>query len=104
MENLKQNFLKKYGIWEYILLLLGLAFLYRVGEQVIIRPWEDFTLEIVGIMILFTALGSLLVAKPMAILDLARKKIGLDTKGNVAAKGGDVAAKGGGGVKPKKPY
>ena len=80
MEELKQNLLKKYGVWEYILLLLGLIFLFSVGKQVIMRPWEAFTLPIIGILILFTSIGFLLVAKPLTILDMARKRVGMETK------------------------
>lgn len=80
MTNIKENLIKKYGVWEYILLILGLIFLFSVGKQVIVRPWEDFTLPIIGILILFTSIGSLLVAKPMTILDMARKRVGMETK------------------------
>ena len=79
--NLKTSF-NKYGIGEIILACLGLVFLINVGNEVLVREWEDFTLEVVGIMILFLCLGSLLLLAPMAILDLARKRLGLETKGS----------------------
>lgn len=78
--NLKTSF-NKYGLGEVILACLGLVFLINVGNEVLVRDWEDFTLEAVGIMILFLCLGSLLLLAPMAILDMARKRLGLETKG-----------------------
>jgi len=80
MGEIKENLINKYGIGEYILLVLGLFFLFSVGKEVITRQWEDFTLPIIGIMLLFLSVGSLLVVKPMTILDFARKRIGMDTK------------------------
>ena len=79
MENLRETFLKKYGIWEYIFLILGLIFLFSVGKEIITRPWEEFTLPIIGVMVLFVSIGALLVAKPLTILDMARKRVGMTT-------------------------
>lgn len=78
--NLKTSF-NKYGIGEIILACLGFVFLLNVGIELFEREWEDFTLETIGIMVLFVSLGSLLIIKPMSILDMARKKVGLETKG-----------------------
>jgi hypothetical protein len=80
MGDLKETFIKKYGIGEYFLIVLGLIFFYSVGKEVITREWEDFTLQISGVLILFVSLGSLLIFKPMSILDMARKRIGMETK------------------------
>lgn len=80
MGEIKENLINKYGIGEYILLVLGLFFLFSVGKEVITRQWEEFTLPIIGVMLLFLSVGSLLVVKPMTILDFARKRIGMDTK------------------------
>lgn len=80
MGEIRENLINKYGIGEYILLVLGLFFLFSVGKEVVTRQWEDFTLPIIGIMLLFLSVGSLLVVKPMTILDFARKRIGMDTK------------------------
>lgn len=80
MGEIKETYLKKYGIWEYILLALGLVFLYSVGKEVVTREWEEFTIPIIGVMVLFLSLGALLIARPFAILEFARKKAGLETR------------------------
>lgn len=80
MSNLKETFIKKYGIGEYLLIALGLVFFYSIGKEVLTRNWEDFTIPIIGVLILFVSLGSLLIMKPMAILDMARSRIGMETK------------------------
>lgn len=80
MGDLKETFIKKYGIGEYFLIILGLIFFYSVGKEVLTRPWESFTINIIGVLILFVSLGSLLIFKPMVILDIARKRFGMETK------------------------
>ena len=77
--NLNTSF-KKYGIGEIILALVGIVFLINVTVEVISRPWEEFTMPIIGVMVLFLSLGSLLLMAPLTILDMARKKLGLETK------------------------
>jgi hypothetical protein len=79
--NFKTSF-SKYGLGEVILAALGVLFLYSVAKEIIYREWEDFSLNIIGVMILFVSLGALLIMRPLAILDFARKKIGLETKKN----------------------
>lgn len=80
MTKLKETFLKKYGVWEYVLFLIGVGFLGRVLYSFIIADLKNLTIEEIGIMILFFALGALAIAAPLAILDLARKKVGLPTR------------------------
>ena len=77
--NLKTSF-NKYGIGEIIMAALGLVFLINVGNEVLVRDWEDFTLPIIGVMVVFLSLGVLLMMKPLTILDMARKKVGMQTK------------------------
>lgn len=78
MDKIKETFLKKYGVWEYVLFLVGIAFLGRVVYSVVIADFKNMTWDEIGIITLFLALGVLAVAKPMAIADYARKKVGLE--------------------------
>ena len=80
MENIKETFLKKYGIWEYILFLIGLAFSGRVVYSFVIADFKTLTLEEIGIMILFLCLGILAFAAPLKLLEFARKRVGMETR------------------------
>ena len=80
MDKIRETFLKKYGIWEYLLFIVGLAILGRVVYSIVIADFKTMTWEEIGIIILFFALGVLAVAKPLALADYARKKVGLETK------------------------
>ena len=78
--SLKETFLKKYGVWEYVLFIVGLAFLGRVVYSVVIADFKNITWEEIAIIVFFFSLGVLSVSKPLSILDLARKKAGLEPK------------------------
>ncbi|MBL87195.1 MAG: hypothetical protein CMO82_11115 [Winogradskyella sp.] len=80
MDKIRETFLKKYGVWEYVLFLVGIAILGRVVYSIIIADFKTMTWDEIGIIILFLSLGVLAVAKPLAIADYARKKVGLETK------------------------
>ncbi len=82
MEKLRETFIKKYGIWEYILFGLGLVFLGRVGYEFVTISLEELTWDIIAILMVFVALGALLVGAPKTILDWGRKKVGLNQKNN----------------------
>jgi len=82
MDKIRETFLKKYGVWEYLLFIVGLAILGRVVYSIIIADFKTMTWEEIGIIILFFALGVLAVAKPLALADYARKKVGLDKRSN----------------------
>tara|TARA_R100000789_G_C2945718_1_gene133490 strand:- start:10 stop:255 length:246 start_codon:yes stop_codon:yes gene_type:complete len=80
MSNLKETFLKRYGVWEYVLFLIGLGMLGRVLYSVIIADFKNMTIEEIGVIILFFALGILAIAAPLTLLDFARKKAGMQTR------------------------
>lgn len=80
MDKIRETFLKKYGVWEYVLFLVGLAILGRVVYSIIFADFKTMTWEEIGIITLFFAIGVLAVAKPLAIADYARKKAGLEIK------------------------
>ena len=80
MDKIRETFLKKYGVWEYVLFLVGLAILGRVVYSIIVADFKAMTWEEIGIITLFFAIGVLAVAKPLAIADYARKKAGLEIK------------------------
>ncbi len=82
MKNLKETFLKKYGVPEYVLFLVGLAILSRVVYSIIIADFKDMTWTEIGIITLFLCLGVLAVAKPLAIIEYAKKKAGIETSEN----------------------
>jgi hypothetical protein len=82
MEKLKETFLKKYGIWEYVLFLVGLAFLGRIVYSVIVADFKNMTWDEISAIILFFALGVLAISRPLAILELGRKQLGLKSKKN----------------------
>jgi len=62
---------------------LGLVILYKVGEWFYSTDFEDMSLTTIAFVILALSIGVLLVARPMSILDMARKKIGMDPKKNI---------------------
>lgn len=73
----EMNLFRKYGVGEYILIILGLIFLSSVAKEIITRPWEEFTISIIGVLLVFVSLGSILIIKPFTILEMAKKKLGI---------------------------
>ena len=80
MTKLKETYLKKYGVWEYVLFVLGFIILLKTTITFWKSDMEALEWTTIGIMSFFIALGSLLISKPLTILDLARKRIGMETR------------------------
>ena len=80
MKDLKETYLKKYGVWEYVLFLIGLALAGRSVYSIIIADFKTITAIEIGVIILFLCLGILSFAAPLTMLDIARKKAGMETR------------------------
>ncbi len=74
------NWLKRYGIWEYLLFIFGGILLGRVGYEVITMEFEGVTWDVWLALLGIAAVGSLFVGRPLAILDFGRKRLGIQTK------------------------
>ena len=75
MKEIKETFLRKYGIWEYILLVLGVF----IEVKLAIDFWNDdfgYSFNEIGASVF----GILLIAFPLTLLDIIRKKTGLQTR------------------------
>ncbi len=77
MGNIRENFVKRYGLGEYILFALGAIVL---GYQV----FSYMTDSLDGDMLdgVFALMGILSLLAPMSLLDFVRKRGGLETKGD----------------------
>lgn len=72
---MKETYLRKYGVWEYILLIIGLFIIIKLGRDF----WNDvFTYSINEIGA--TVFAILLIAFPLTLNDLIRKVRGLETR------------------------
>lgn len=80
MRNLKQTFLKEYGIWEYVVFIVGLVLLGRVSYSIIVADFKNMTIEEIGVIVLFLAIGIIAVGSPLTMLEFARKKAGVPTR------------------------
>ncbi|HET8735195.1 MAG TPA: hypothetical protein VFM69_01220 [Pricia sp.] len=80
MSDLKETLLKKYGVPEYLLLIVGIFILYKSIKVLLYLDFEDTSWEIIGMITFFLLLGSLFIAAPMSLLDFARMKLGMKTK------------------------
>ena len=80
MGNIKETFLKKYGVWEYVLMIIGLLICYKPVEYIVTIDFEAASWPVIGIVVFFLLLGVLFIAAPLSILELARKKMGLKTR------------------------
>ena len=80
MKSIKETFLKKYGVWEYVVFFVGAVILGRVLFSIIVADFKNMTIEEIGIIILFLSLGIIAIAAPLTILEFARKKAGLPTR------------------------
>tara|TARA_R110000823_G_scaffold309594_4_gene433980 strand:+ start:3574 stop:3852 length:279 start_codon:yes stop_codon:yes gene_type:complete len=80
MTALKETFLKKYGVWEYILFIMGLIVLGRTAYEIIVVNFNELTWEVIAIYILFILLGALLVGAPKYIVDIARNRFKTEPK------------------------
>ena len=71
------SFIKKYGVAEYVLFVLGLAMSGRATYSMVVLNFKDTSwLEISFITATFF-LGLLAMAAPKYLVDLAKKKTGL---------------------------
>lgn len=80
MGNLKETFLKKYGVWEYVLIIIGILVCYSPIRYLILIDFENASWEVITIVIFVLLFGILLIAAPLSILDYGRKKLGLEPK------------------------
>jgi hypothetical protein len=75
MKNIRETFLKKYGIAEYFLFVIGAVLL---GVQV--YRYASDTLEGAVLEITVTAVASLFILAPMTLVNIIRKAKGLEPK------------------------
>lgn len=77
MGNLRETFLKKYGVWEYVLFLFGIALSGRATYSMVILNFKETSwLEIAFITSIFL-LGILAFSAPKYLVGLAKKKTGV---------------------------
>ncbi|MDO6808077.1 hypothetical protein Q4603_05640 [Zobellia galactanivorans] len=80
MTKIKENFLKKYGIGEYLLAALGMLFLFNVSREL----WEiriaDMEWDTIFKLVVLTSFGALLQFYPLAVTEFVRKQFGMPTK------------------------
>ncbi len=62
------NILKKYGVWEYIVFLMGLIILSKLTHSFVTDTLENTTLNVIAFL-----LGLLLLAAPAKLVDLIKK-------------------------------
>lgn len=100
MGNLKETFIKKYGIAEYIVLMAGIAILGRGVYSLVILNLKDTSWEEIAMIVFIFCIGFVAVKAPLKLLDFARKRIGMETKREAFAK----ADKDKGAVTPDKGF
>lgn len=86
MGNLKETFIKKYGIPEYIVLLAGVAILGRGVYSLIILNLKDTSWEEIAMIVFIFCIGLIACLAPLSLLDFARKRLGMETKREAFAK------------------
>jgi len=77
---MSENFLRKYGVWEYMLFIFGGILLGRTAYEIIMVNFEETNWEYWLINLGLASVGALFVGKPLSILDFGRKKLGLEPK------------------------
>ncbi|MFC0605909.1 hypothetical protein [Winogradskyella pulchriflava] len=78
--SIKETFLKKYGIWEYILFIFGIALAGRATYSMVVLNFKETSwLEIAFITTTFF-LGVLAFSAPKFLVDLAKRKTGESIK------------------------
>lgn len=80
MGNIKETFIKKYGVWEYVLFLVGVVFVGRGGYDVISLNLIDLTWDALAKIISLILFGSLVMAMPKTIVDIAKKRFSSNSK------------------------
>lgn len=73
MQKIKETFLKKYSVWEYIAFLGGLVLFGYAIREVVTESYEN--LNVVGVVAL---VGLVLMAAPMLYVKLFNHKTGLE--------------------------
>jgi len=74
--------IKNYGIAEYLITIVGVIFLYKVSEYVIIHSIKDMEYDEIAILFFILCIGSICVSKPLTIVSIAKKRIGSNNKLN----------------------
>ena len=80
MNKIRDSFLHKYGVWEYILFIVGLMLIAKTTHSFIVADFHIMTWNEIGMIILVFLLGTLAMAAPKAILDAARSKFKKDAR------------------------
>jgi hypothetical protein len=82
MVKIAESFLKKYGVWEYVLFLAGIIIVTRTVYSIVIADFKTTTWTEIGIITFVFSIGILAVAKPKTLVDLAKKKTGANIDNN----------------------
>lgn len=80
MGNIKENLLKRYGIGEYLLALIGCIIEYKSLKELLFSELQNVEWEFIALVILLMLFGALFIMAPMAVLDIARKRFGMKPK------------------------
>tara|TARA_R110002167_G_scaffold284737_1_gene489827 strand:+ start:9130 stop:9375 length:246 start_codon:yes stop_codon:yes gene_type:complete len=73
---IRETFLKKYGVYEYVLFIVGLFISGRGVYDVIFLNLDALTWDAIAKIIALILFGALLIAAPKALVDIARNKFG----------------------------
>lgn len=73
--SIRETFLKKYGIWEYIFLVAGLLILGTLVYWFMTKQLENSIYEGIALIV-----SIFMIAAPQSLLNWGRKKVGLKTK------------------------
>ncbi|MGE5944597.1 MAG: hypothetical protein ACM31G_09685 [Flavobacteriales bacterium] len=77
---IKETFLKKYGVSEYLVLLAGLCIMARAVYSLIMLNLKATSWEEIAMIISIFCLGFLAVKAPFALLEFSRARLGMETK------------------------
>ena len=80
MKDLKETFLKKYGVSEYVLFVFGLLLAGRATYSMVVLNFKDTTWLEIGFISTIFFLGVLAFSAPKFLVDLAKKKTGHDSE------------------------
>jgi hypothetical protein len=78
--SIKETFLKKYGVAEYIVMLAGLCIIARGVYSLIVLNLKDTSWEEITMIVFIFCIGFLACYAPMTLADFARTKVGLEPK------------------------
>jgi hypothetical protein len=82
MVKIAESFLKKYGVWEYVLFLAGIIIVSRTVYSIVIANFKTTTWTEIGVIVFLFSLGVLAVSVPKTLVDLAKKKTGANIDNN----------------------